>query len=54
MKEVLLSRLHDHITTRKEFWETTHQLGLILAHEAALHLPTEEVHIETPIAKAIM
>lgn len=51
MKKILLSRLRDSNTSRKDFREATFQLGTILACEAAEQLLHKKSTIRTPVAE---
>ena len=47
-----LARLRDKNTGVKEFREIVGEIAALMCYEATRNLPTEEIEIETPVAKA--
>lgn len=50
MKQALLTTLRNRQTNRAQFRTAADQIGLILASEAANHIPMTSIHIRTPLA----
>lgn len=49
MKQALLTTLRNQQTSRQQFRIATEQIGMILATEAAVHVPMKNVPIRTPM-----
>lgn len=47
-----LTLLRDENTGPKDFRELLEELSMLMAYEVTRHLPTEEVEVQTPIARA--
>lgn len=52
IKKIFLTILRDKNTSRAEFRRTADTISHLLAHEAATHIETQEINIQTPITKA--
>lgn len=50
MKQALLTTLRNQQTSRPQFRIATEQIGMILATEAAVHVPISKIPIKTPMA----
>ncbi len=51
MLDILLTRLRDKTTTRRDFRQAVDQVSLYLAMETARHLPRRETRISSPICE---